>query len=86
MASGQPPFMEGILVEVESHRPTDIIRRIRGEYLEMPGLSLTLPQAQRLWGLDQGFCHDLLNALVAAGFLVRTNAGAFVHHDASSPY
>jgi hypothetical protein len=24
--------------------------RVRGEYLEMPGLSLTEPQAQRLWG------------------------------------
>jgi hypothetical protein len=52
----------------------------------MPGLSLTLSQAQRLWGLEQRFCSDLLTALVEAGFLVRTNAGAFVHHDASSPH
>jgi hypothetical protein len=72
-------------VEVELHRPTDIIRRIRGEYLEMPGLSLTVPQAQRLWGLEPAFCHDLLNALVESGFLVRTDRGAFVHHDSSSP-
>lgn len=72
-------------MELEAHRPTDIIRRIRGEYLEMPGLSLTLPQAQRLWGLDQGFCHDLLNTLVETGFLARTERGAFVHHDASWP-
>jgi hypothetical protein len=28
------------------------LRRIRGEYLEMPGLCLTLAQAQRLWGLE----------------------------------
>ena len=26
-----------------------ILRRICGEYLEMPGLRLTQPQAQRLW-------------------------------------
>jgi hypothetical protein len=72
-------------MEVELHRPADIIRRIRGEYLEMPGLSLTARQAQRLWGLEQAFCHDLLTALVESGFLVCTDRGAFVHHDSSSP-
>ena len=67
-------------------RQTDeIIRRIRGEFLEMPGLSLTLPQAQRLWGLDPASCHAVLNALVEAGFLARTPRGAFVHHDLNSP-
>jgi hypothetical protein len=62
-----------------------IIRRIRGEYLEMPGLSLTLQQAQRLWGLDAWSCRTVLNALVDTGFLARTPQGAFVHHDRSSP-
>jgi hypothetical protein len=70
-------------VKLDYHH--DIIRRIRGEFLEMPGLSLTIKQAQRLWGLDPQFCHALLNALVDAGFLARTHEGAFVHHDASSP-
>ena len=32
---------------------SELLGRIRGEYLEMPGLKLTLAQAQRLWGLDQ---------------------------------
>jgi len=72
-------------VETEVYQPADIIRRIRGEYLEMPGLSLTVPQAQRLWGLEPAFCHDLLKALVDSGFLVRTGAGAYVHHDSSWP-
>jgi hypothetical protein len=30
----------------------ELLRRIRAEYLEMPGLRLTAPQAQRLFGLD----------------------------------
>lgn len=31
-----------------------MLRRIYGEFLEMPGMRLTLSQAQRLWGLDEG--------------------------------
>ncbi len=72
-------------MEIWHKQPDDMIRRIRGEFLEMPGLSLTIPQAQRLWGLDPSFCHHLLNALVDDGFLMRTHEGAFVYHDANSP-
>ncbi len=63
----------------------DIIRRIRGEFLEMPGLSLTLTQAQRLLGLDRLSCDRLLNALVERGFLFRTHDGMFIRYDAGSP-
>jgi len=30
----------------------ELLLRVEGEYREMPGLSLTVPQAERLWGLD----------------------------------
>jgi hypothetical protein len=46
-----------------------MLRRIRGEYLEMPGLRLTDRQAQRLWGLDQHTCAQLLDLLVGDKFL-----------------
>ncbi len=49
----------------------ELLLRIRGEYLEMPGLRLTVDQARRLWALDQLTCLSLLDALVDAGFLVR---------------
>lgn len=52
--------------------------RVRGEYLEMPGLSLTEQQAQRLWGFDSAACQALLGALAQAGFLRRTESGAYV--------
>ena len=52
--------------------------RVRNEYLEMPGLSLTVSQAQRLWQLRPRDCELLLGALVDSGFLARTPAGAFV--------
>ena len=41
-----------------------LLNRSWGEYLEMPGLSLTRAQAQRLWGLDALVCRDVLDVLV----------------------
>lgn len=46
-----------------------LLTRIRGEYLEMPGLRLTVDQAQRLCGVDRTPCQMALDALVEAGFL-----------------
>jgi hypothetical protein len=51
----------------------ELLRRVCGEFLEMPGLRLTLKQAQRLWGLDEPTCSKALNSLVEAKFLQRTN-------------
>ena len=53
-------------------------RRVRAEFLEMPGLRLTLHQAARLWHLDQHTCRDVLLALVHERFLLCTRSGAFV--------
>jgi hypothetical protein len=52
--------------------------RIRGEYREMPGLMLTVPQAARLWHLDPPSIERLLNVLVADGLLRRTAAGSYL--------
>jgi hypothetical protein len=49
------------------------LRRICSEYIEMPGLRLTLPQAQRLWGLDRDTCVSSLDFLVDAKFLARVD-------------
>jgi len=55
-----------------------LLARIRSEFVEMPGLHLTLPQAQRLWGLDERTCREILNALVDMRFLARRRNGSFV--------
>jgi hypothetical protein len=55
-----------------------ILHRIRSEYFEMPGLSLTTFQAQRLWGLTREECEILLEQLVLRRFLRQTRRGAFV--------
>jgi len=56
----------------------DVLLRVQGEFMEMPGLRLTTAQAQRLWGLDRGACDALLNSLVDTKFLFKTRDGAFV--------
>jgi hypothetical protein len=60
------------------HQPDDqLLRRVHAEYLEMPGLSLTLSQARRLWQLDEDTCATVLDALIGSGFLTRTSTGTF---------
>lgn len=54
------------------------LQRVVGEYLEMPGLSLSAPQAGRLWGLDARACERLLDELVVRRFLRRTPRGLYV--------
>jgi phage FluMu protein Com len=55
-----------------------LTERIRGEFLEMPGLKLTAPQACRLWNANEAICREALDALVAEGFLRQTASGAFI--------
>jgi hypothetical protein len=64
----------------------DVVHRIRGEFLEMPGLRLTAEQARRLWRLDETACNAVLGALVDARFLAKTRDGAFIRQDGNSPY
>ncbi len=54
-----------------------LLHRIRGEFVEMPGLRLTGDQAARLWHLDPTHVTSLLRSLVDARFLDRTVDGAY---------
>lgn len=55
--------------------------RIVGEYLEMPGLNVTIPQACRLWDIDRPRCAHLLDTLLASGFL-RKSGESYMRADA----
>ncbi len=57
--------------------PRDLVQRVRGEYLEMPGLRLTTEQAKRLWSLDLATCRSILETLVDAKFLMRSRDGRY---------
>jgi len=56
----------------------DLLRRAKSEFVEMPGLRLTEPQARRLLGLDQANCATVLQKLVEKRFLRRTADGVFL--------
>ena len=57
---------------------SELIGRIRGEFIEMPGLKLSFQQACRLWNLSSTACREALDALRAEGFLYQTPSGAFI--------
>lgn len=65
------------MLAMADDKTTLMLYRIRGEFLEMPGLHLTLEQAARLWHIDAATCTAALGHLVADRFLVRTRAGAY---------
>jgi hypothetical protein len=54
-----------------------LLRRVRCEFQEMPGLHLTLPQAARLFSLDLLTCQRVLSELVSAGWLCLTSLGTY---------
>jgi hypothetical protein len=54
-----------------------ILIRIRAEYLEMPGLHLTLDQMQRLFGVERTLCEQVIDALVAMEFLRVKPSGTY---------
>lgn len=57
--------------------PSALVERVRGEFLEMPGLRLTPAQAARLWGVSDPMARGLLTALAEARFLVHRADGSY---------
>ena len=55
--------------------PVDARERIRSDFEEMPGLCVTLTQAQRLWSLDESTCVVALNDLMSEGYLRKAMVG-----------
>jgi len=65
---------------MEHHR---LVHRVKSEFIEMPGLQLTLPQAARLWGLDHDSSRQVIDSLVEVSFLRWTAQGTVVRAKAS---
>jgi hypothetical protein len=59
-----------------SRHMQELCIRVTCEYLDLPGLALTLPQATHLWSVDAETCMRALDRLVASGFL-RSVGGAY---------
>jgi DNA-binding IclR family transcriptional regulator len=54
-----------------------LLRRVRREFREMPGMRLTLDQAIRLWTMDRSTCTGVFDSLVAARFLEQDATGRY---------
>ena len=81
--ASDPPSWTSAIVRVASTSNGEpshdaLVRRIRAAFLEMPGLCLTIGQAQRLWSLEPRTCEAVLASLTDGRFLRRTDRGFFV--------
>jgi hypothetical protein len=65
-------------IDTEAETIHELTRRVQAEYAEMPGLSLTLVQAQRLLAIEQPTCAAVFKALIKRGVLRRTAEGRYV--------
>lgn len=63
--------------EIAPAAPGRLTQRIRAEFLEMPGLKLTLPQAAKVFGADAAVVKTVFDQLREEGFLVRERDGVF---------
>jgi hypothetical protein len=59
-----------------SHVET-LVMRVQDDFLTTPALRLTLPEAERRFGLNRRSCAVLLDLLVDANVLARTADGAY---------
>jgi len=55
-----------------------LLRRVRADYREMPGLMLTREQMQRLWGIDALLCDVVVKTLVDAHVVRRIHPDSYI--------
>ena len=60
-------------------RIENLVMRIQADFLENPRLAVTLPHAQKRFGLDRVTCSAVLGTLVDAGVLTQRE-GAYLRH------
>jgi DNA-binding IclR family transcriptional regulator len=56
---------------------TEVLERLQAEYLEMPGMRLTVQQVQRLCGVERTTCQWALDSLVSTKFLRLKEDGTY---------
>jgi hypothetical protein len=58
----------------------DLVMRMQGDFLEIPGLTLTLQDGVRRFGVDTVTCDAVLATLAEANVLTRNCDGAYRRH------
>jgi hypothetical protein len=67
--SEMPPRLARRPERRDDRSRVDLIRRVSGEFFEMPCLRLTRAQARRLFGLPPDICDRVLARLIRDGVL-----------------
>lgn len=67
----------GTVTPFRTSQEDDLLRRVRGEFREMPGMRLTVDQAMRFWMIDRTTCTSIFDSLVAARFLELDATGRY---------
>jgi Fic family protein len=62
----------------DCRRIQDLVVTMQQAFLDSPALCLTLPQAQRRFGVSARTCEAVLGALAEAGVLERTREGDYI--------
>ena len=53
-----------------------VTERVRAEFEEMPGMTLTMRQASKLFGIEREICQTVVDRLVTTSYLKWTHSGA----------
>jgi hypothetical protein len=69
------PSMSPVGMSRERDALDGLVRIIRSEFNEMPGMWLTRAQFRRLWHLTEADCDRLLRHLLGSGFLTENGRG-----------
>jgi hypothetical protein len=67
---------EGMMISIADAIDADALR-IRHEFLDMPGLVLTVAQTAKLYALSTSHARALLDSLIEEGFLVGDAGGSY---------
>jgi hypothetical protein len=67
----------GVLGKSSMRTIEDVLNHLRAEYMEMPGLRLKAEQVQRLCGIEQTMCQQVLDCLVNEKFLYAKSDGRY---------
>jgi hypothetical protein len=59
-------------------RLNELVERLRGMFLEVPGTRLSVHQAARLAGVEPSICRHVLETLTASHFLKLGHDGTFM--------
>lgn len=72
------PLPDGFVERRNAARREALVRRILGEFDDMPGMALSLKQAGRFLGVDDKACARILAGLTRDGALRRNASALYV--------